>query len=173
MSRFSSRKCGRLQRFTQSNLGCFLCPPEMTPSLPLSLLPFHPIVEKLHFRGLLAVSHPIPRHSRLPTPCYGSRQMCIGEEDTPILRFPLFTYFWSCSFEARGAYNRSPVYCAMLNSVDRQTKMMGISELCNRQPLRLVYESPRHGVHMQIANEGFEGRRRMTLPYWQSCQVLP
>ena len=122
MSRFSSRKCGR-QRFTQSNLGCFLCPPEMTPSLRLSLLPFHPIVEKLHFRGLLAVSHPIPAaRSRLPTPCcYGSRQMCIGEEDTPILRFPLFTYLWSCSVEARGAHNRSPVYCAMLNSVDRQT----------------------------------------------------
>ena len=140
MSRFTSRKCGR-QRFTQSNLGCFLCPLEMTPSLRLSPLPFHPIVEKLLFRGLLAVSHPIPAaldfRLRVVT-VHGKCALGIGEEDTPILRFPLFTYFWSCSFEARGAYNRSPVYCAMPNSVDRQTKMMGVSELCNRQPLRLV-----------------------------------
>ena len=170
MSRFSSRKCGR-QRFTQSNLGCFLCPPEMTPSLRLSLLPFHPIVEKLHFRGLLAVSH-------LPTPCcYGSRQMCIGEEDTPILRFPLFTDSGvvHSKLEVRTIVPQSIVPCSIAWT-DRQTKMMGVSELCNRQPLRLEYETPRHGVRMQIANEGVEGRRRwrrrMTLPYWQSCQVL-
>ena len=36
---------------------------------------------------------------------------------------------------------------------------MGASELCNRQPFRrLEYKTPRHGVHMQIANEGLVER---------------
>ena len=73
--------------------------------------------------------------------------------------------------EVRTIVPQSIVPCSIAWT-DRQTKMMGVSELCNRQPLRLEYETPRHGVHMQIANEGVEGRRRMTLPYWQSCQVL-
>ena len=139
MSRFTSRKCGR-QRFTPSNLGCFLCPPEMTPSLlPLSLLPFHPIVEKLHFRGLLAVSHPIPPPLltsdsvllRFTANVYCRRRHSDFARPPPITSGVVHS-----RLEMRAIVPQSIVPCSKAWT-DRQTKM-GVGALCNRQPLRLV-----------------------------------
>ena len=168
-------------RFTQSNLGCFLCPPEMTPSLPPSLpSPISPHCREITLQG---VARRVAPHPRRP----------LSTSDSVLLRFTANVYWRRrhsnfalppfhllsgvvhSKLEVRTIVPQSIVPCSIAWT-DRQTKMMGVSELCNRQPLRLEYETPRHGVHMQIANEGVEGRRRwrrrMTLPYWQSCQVL-